>query len=76
MKIVMWLAGILVLLVSIAVGGHALYGDTPKWQDREAIERCWDVQAKKSLDPSTARFAASVCEKMEDKFLTAYGVKP
>jgi hypothetical protein len=32
---------------------------------RQAIELCWQEQGKKSLDPSTGRFVAGVCEKMQ-----------
>lgn len=47
-----------------------------RWRDEEGIKTCWEYQAKKSLDPATARFHAAVCEKMEADFRTRYHREP
>lgn len=47
-----------------------------KDEARKKIEICWSDQAKKSLEPSTARYVASMCEKWEDKFMQDYQEKP
>lgn len=44
--------------------------------ERQKIAQCWGNQAKKSLEPSTARFIASVCERLEREFEEKYHVKP
>jgi hypothetical protein len=41
-----------------------------------AIEICWKDYEKKSLDPGTKRFVASVCEKMEGDFRKKYRRDP
>lgn len=43
---------------------------------RRVIEVCWEDQKRKSLDPATQRFVASVCEGMEAKFVSKFGRKP
>jgi hypothetical protein len=40
---------------------------------RKAIELCWQDQARKSLDPGTARFVAGMCETLEGDYRTKYG---
>ncbi len=45
-------------------------------KDRGAIELCWKEQQRKSLDPATARFVASTCERMESEFRIKYKVNP
>ena len=47
-----------------------------KHHARRAIELCWAEQSRKSLDPGTARFAASACEQMEARFRDTYRVAP
>ena len=43
---------------------------------RRAIKQCWKDYERKSLEPSTKRFVASVCEKIEHDFTQQYGVEP
>jgi thiamine biosynthesis protein ThiC len=43
---------------------------------RQVVALCWEDQSKKSLEPETARFLASMCEKMERDFTTKYGQRP
>ncbi|WP_323142806.1 hypothetical protein [Massilia phyllosphaerae] len=54
--------------------------ETPEQHEKSvarlAISNCWDDQSKKSLEPGEARFIAMACEKMENDFITKYGVKP
>lgn len=50
--------------------------DQERIDKRSAIEHCWENQGKKSLDPGTARFVASACERMEDDYTKRYGRKP
>lgn len=47
-----------------------------KTRDREAIKLCWEEQSRKSLDPATARFAASTCEMMEREFRGKHNAQP
>lgn len=47
-----------------------------KNEARNGIAACWKDQARKSLDPATARFVAGTCEKMESDFFTQWGYKP
>lgn len=58
----------------------SIIGNTPEGKERQAekdkIARCWEIQNKKSLDSSTARFAAELCEKLEDDYLKKWGRKP
>jgi hypothetical protein len=43
---------------------------------RDAIRLCWDDQKTKSYAPSTSRFVASVCEKMESEYKVKYRSSP
>ena len=67
-----------VLLILFIVVMHA--GNTPQVEEkgikRLAIEQCWKDYERKSLDPGTKRFVASVCEKLELDFKEQYGVEP
>lgn len=74
-------------LLGVPVGGFALVmiigscaGRDPnvvsRVSEKDAISYCWEQQARKSLDPSTARFAASACERMESDFRTKWGFNP
>lgn len=58
----------------------SIVGNTPEGKERreqkDKIERCWEIQGKKSLDPSTARFAAGMCEKLEDDYTRRWGTRP
>ena len=66
--------------VAVFFGCGALLSNTPtataKDQDRKVIEVCHRDQERKSLEPSTARFVAGVCERLEDEFRQKYGVSP
>lgn len=75
-----WVLGVpaSIFVLVMAIGSCA--GNTPEGKargiDRTAIEVCWDEQGRKSLDPSSGRFVASVCEKMERDFRDRWGVSP
>lgn len=45
-------------------------------RDEKAIELCWESHDRRSLEPSSKRFIASACEKMESDFRTQYGREP
>lgn len=47
-----------------------------KARQRNGIAYCWTEQARKSLDPATARFVAATCEKMEADFVRDFNNKP
>jgi hypothetical protein len=63
---------LLVILVKIT--------DTPEGREkarlRAAIDLCWKEQQRKSIDSSTARIMAGVCEGMESDFRKRYGHNP
>lgn len=58
----------------------AIRGSSPEVKEQRfaerVIEQCWTDQKLKSLDPGAARFAARVCEKMEDDYLAKYRRRP
>lgn len=71
--------GILVAVaVFLTIG--IIHGNRPevkeRFQAKDAIELCWKEQSRKSLAPSTQRFVAGTCEKMEDDFRRKYGRNP
>ena len=75
----LWVTSIVVALV--LVFSLIMYlGNTPQAEEkgikRMAIEQCWKDYERKSLDPGTKRFVASVCEKLERDFKQQYGVEP
>lgn len=43
---------------------------------RNGIANCWSEQARKSLAPDVARYAAKMCEGMEATFMQDYREKP
>lgn len=47
-----------------------------RMRQQDAIELCWKDQGRKSHDPGTARFVASVCEKMEADYRSKWGRSP
>lgn len=47
-----------------------------KASKRDGIDYCWSTYKKKSNSDAEKRFIAGACEKMEDDFRAAYGVKP
>ena len=76
-----WVVGIPVgLFVIFMVFGLILQGNDSqsdaKQQGRSAIKLCWEEQNRKSFEPSTQRFIASACEKMESDFRTRYNASP
>jgi hypothetical protein len=74
MKIVLWLIGGFIAFVVI---GNLMYDpNDPKTRDRDAIALCWKEQGRKSLDASTAQFAASTCEMMEARFKKTWNANP
>lgn len=75
-----WVIGIPIALFAFVMIVGSNLANTPEGREkasaREKIGACWDIQQKKSLDPSTARFTARMCETMEDDFRKRYGVNP
>lgn len=75
-----WIIGVPVaFFVAFMIFGAILAGSPEgkaKSQARDAISLCWKQQSDKALDPSTQRFVASTCEKMERDFRKKYGVDP
>jgi thiamine biosynthesis protein ThiC len=69
-------------VAAIALVASALAGCEPSPEDRArqvsqgAIRLCWEQQARKSLDPDTARFVAGTCERMEGDFRGKYNRNP
>lgn len=47
-----------------------------KFKDRYVIEQCWEDQKRKSLDASSQRFVAGMCEDFEAKFVAKWGHRP
>ena len=68
------------ILMAFIVRGLAGCDLSPEDQARQrsqvAIGLCWAEQAKKSLDPATARFVAGACEKMESDYRSKYNRNP
>ena len=75
-----WILGIPVALFVVVMVIGATVGNTPEARqrslERDKIAACWDLQKKKSLDPSTARFTAGMCERMEDDFRRKHNLNP
>lgn len=75
-----WVVGVPVGLVVAFLGFGAFVGNSPEGNaraaERDAIKFCWQEQSRKSLDPSTARFAASACERMEENYRKQWGRNP
>lgn len=75
-----WVLGVPLgaFLLLMLIGSCA--GNSPEGKEksasRNAIDYCWKEQSRKSFDPSTARFVASTCEKMEQDFRNKWGVSP
>uniref|UniRef100_UPI003F7DBF21 hypothetical protein n=1 Tax=Xanthomonas sp. 0924 TaxID=2835534 RepID=UPI003F7DBF21 len=66
-------------VVIFIIGGIQANSDPQskvRWRDKEAIELCWESYERKSLEPSTKRFVAMSCEKMERDFKAKYGRDP
>lgn len=74
-------------LFGVPIGGFVLVmiigscaGNTPEGKERQAsrdaISLCWSEQGRKSLDPGSARFVASTCEKMESDYRAKWGRNP
>lgn len=79
-RVWMWILGVPAALFIVVMVIGATVGNTPEAQqrslERDKISACWDLQKKKSLDPSTARFTASLCERMEDDFRRKHNRNP
>ena len=77
-----------VVLVIVVVLGVLVFAFAPKAGTPEAakydamhreskgIAQCWESQARKSLDPGSARAVAAMCEGLEAKYVADYGQKP
>ncbi|MBW5284462.1 SHOCT domain-containing protein [Burkholderia gladioli] len=79
-RIVRWVIGIAAVLfiVMLIIGSN--YANSPegraKLQSKASIERCWAEQARKSLDPSSQRMMARMCEILESQYRDKYGTSP
>lgn len=75
-----WVIGIPIGIFLLILIIGSIVGNSPEAQERnrerDKISACWDLQKKKSLDPSTARFAARLCERMEEEFRRKHGRNP
>lgn len=75
-----WIVGTPVAFFVFMIVFGMIVGSSPEAEqankDRNAISYCWDRQAGKSLDPATARFAASTCERMESDYRAKYREDP
>jgi DNA-directed RNA polymerase subunit RPC12/RpoP len=69
------LVGFLLLFFYFLIAGPSPE-DKEKASDRAKIKLCWEDQARKSLDPGTARFVASMCENFEQEFRAKYRHNP
>ena len=47
-----------------------------KYKARRVIELCWSDYERKSIDPGSKLFVASVCEKLEADFRAKYHATP
>lgn len=75
-----WVLGLpvwaFVLLMAIGSCAESSPDGKARAQSKATIKQCWIEQARKSLDPGTARFAASACEQMEKDYRTRWGSNP
>jgi len=76
MTAVKWIGGLIALFLAWALLRTPSPEEQAKSDARAAIGVCWDSQGRKSLDPSSARFVAGACERMEDQFRARFGHKP
>ncbi|MFK3741402.1 zinc-ribbon domain-containing protein [Massilia sp. TN1-12] len=70
------LLGISVIFVTWALVRTPSAEEVASSDARMAISVCWDDQKTKSYEPSTARFVAGVCEKMERDYRAKFGRNP
>lgn len=79
-KVWPWIVGVPVALLVAFLGYGFSLSSTPEGQarsaDRDAISACWRQQKDPALDPSSQRFVAKTCQKMEADFRTKYDVDP
>lgn len=68
--------GLLILILIIGAFASTSPEAKQRSEERSKIAACWDLQSKKSLDPSTARFTARLCEQMESDFRRKHNLKP
>lgn len=81
-KLKMGLLGKAMVTVGVLFGLFMLIGilsgpgDPEMAKDRRLIEKCWQDQQLKSLDPSAARYMAGMCEKFESDFRARWNRTP
>jgi hypothetical protein len=65
-------------VVAVLYFAGVFKGGPPDERSRlsRAVTECWSVQAQKSNDLGTARFAARLCEQMEKDFVARFGHRP
>lgn len=75
-----WVIGVPLGIIALLFIVGSINANDPatkeKWRAQDAIKLCWEGQGRKSLEPATARFVASACEKMERDYEARYGRKP
>lgn len=76
LKVLLMLAAAFAMFMAWALLRTPTQEELARRQERLAIELCWKEQGRKSLEPSTARFVAGACEKMEADFRAQHGVAP
>lgn len=77
LKVLLWGVGVpLALFVAWALLRTPGPDEQAQWQARQAIERCWGVQGRKSMAPDMARSVAATCEGMEADFVRQWGRAP
>jgi hypothetical protein len=74
--IVFLILGILFVAILMAMNPEDPAVKKERWNAQSAIELCWKDYERKSFDPGTKRFIASVCEKMESDYKQKYGRAP
>lgn len=79
-KFLIWTVSIVFLLFVVFFIIGYIEGSSPEGKERakqrDAIAYCWTQQQRKSLEPSTARFVARTCEKMEEDYRQKWGRNP
>jgi hypothetical protein len=74
--VVFLILGVLFLAILMAMNPEDSAVTKERRNAQSAIELCWKDYERKSFDPSTKRFIASACEKLESDYKQTYGRAP